>query len=329
MIGSARHIVITCHVSPDGDALGSSLGLMHLLKARSKSVHVVTPDNPPRQLHFMPGVKSVTVASRCPDNARLLFDRADLVFCLDFNSTKRVDQMAPLLESTKARKVLIDHHLEPAIDVDVTFSHPESSSTSALIYRMIYQLGWLDSLNLKAAECIYTGMMTDTGNFSYNSNDPELYEIVADLVRAGVDKDRLYTLVFNTSEESRIRLCSYALYEKMLLLDDGRCALITLTKDELARFGYRKGDTEGLVNVPLSIPGVEYSVFMREDDDKYVKISTRSRGSFSVSALCEAHFSGGGHRNAAGGEYKGSLSQAMAYFLKLFRENDKFVRKSK
>ncbi len=311
----ARHIVITCHVSPDGDALGSSLGLMHVLKRMGKNVHVVTPDNPPRQLQFLPGIKSLVVATRSPEVARSHFERADLVFCLDFNAMKRLDEMACMLESSRAVRILVDHHLGLEIDADIVFSHPESSSTSALVFRMLYQLGWLDKMTLQSAECIYTGMMTDTGNFSYNSNDPDLYEIVAELVRLGVDKDRLYTLVFNTSSESRLRLCSYALYDKMRIIPEINCALIALSLDELKRFNYRKGDTESLVNVPLSIPEVSFSVFMRQDEPEYVKVSTRSKGTFSVSRLCETYFGGGGHRNAAGGEFHGSLDEAVEYFM--------------
>lgn len=321
LIDGAHRIVITCHVSPDGDALGSSLALWHVLCSLGKEAAVVTPDTPLRQLQFMPGCDRVTVASRYPDHAASLFSKADLVFCLDFNEPSRLDKSAPLLTGSAARKVVVDHHLHPQIDADVVISHPESSSTSALIYRLLDDLGLLSRLNVDAAGCIYTGMMTDTGNFSYNSLDPDLYVIVADLVARGVDKDAIYDRVFNSTTESRLRLMSYALYAKLQLFPEHATALIALSKSELADFGYSKGDTESLVNVPLSLPGIRCSIFMRQDADDYVKVSTRSRGNFPVNKLCKLYFHGGGHLNAAGGEYRGTLDDAVNYVLELIARN--------
>lgn len=317
LLDHASDIVITCHVSPDGDALGSTLALARVLCNSGKKAVVVTPDNPPRQLSFIPGVKDIIVASRFPDEAARAFRRADLIFCLDFNAVKRLDKAAPFLLNANAPRVLVDHHLYPEIAADIVISHPEVSSTSALVYRLIADLGMLSLIDLDAASCIYTGMMTDTGNFTYNSLDPDLYIIVADLVARGVDKDAIYNRVFNSNSASRLRICSYAIYSRMQLFPELHTALITLSADELADFGYVKGDTESLVNVPLSIPGIHCSIFMRQDRPDYVKISTRSRGDFPVNRLCELYFHGGGHLNAAGGEYNGSLSDAVSFLLDL------------
>lgn len=323
LIKESDKIVITCHVSPDGDAIGSSLGLWHTLQAMGKNVTVVTPDCPPKILQFLPGVKEIVIGTRQTDYARNLVTDADLIFCMDFNDTKRVDKLQPYLDGSSARKIVIDHHLEPVIEADVLISRPEVSSTSALLYILLWQLKLTRYVRRRAAECIFTGMMTDTGNFSYNSNDPDLYLIVADLVKKGVDKDRLYTQVLNTGSESRVRICGYAQY-KMKMFPGHKAALITLSAEELKEFDYAKGDTEGLVNIPLSIPEVNYSVFMRQDSPDYVKISTRSKGDFPVNLMCEAYFNGGGHLNAAGGEFHGTLSEAVTRLMEIMPEFDKY-----
>lgn len=321
----ARDIVITCHVSPDGDALGSSCALWFVLKALGKNVNIVTADCAPRTLQFLPGVRDIIAATRHSERAHELFTEADLIFCMDFNDSERVDRLSNVLTGAKAKKVVIDHHLAPRIEADVIVSHPEVSSTSALLYLLLWQAGWTRQLNRSAAACIYTGMMTDTGNFSYNSNDPDLYLIIHDLMRKGIDKDNLYKLVMNTSSESRVRIMGYAQY-RMEIMPEHHVAVIMLSEDELKEFDYSKGDTEGLVNVPLSIPEVTYSVFLREDDKNCVKVSMRSKGDFSVSHICEEHFGGGGHTNAAGGEFHGPLDLALQKLLEIIPLYDKYLQ---
>ncbi|MCM1077734.1 MAG: bifunctional oligoribonuclease/PAP phosphatase NrnA [Bacteroides sp.] len=321
----SRNIVITCHVSPDGDALGSSFALWYVLKSLGKTANVVTADCAPRSLQFLPGARDLIAATRQGDRAHELIAGADLIFCMDFNDPSRVDRLtAPLLKS-KARRVVIDHHLEPRIDADVIVSRPEISSTSALLYLILWQAQWTRYLNRSAAACLYTGMMTDTGNFSYNSNDPDLYLIIHDLMRKGIDKDNLYKLVMNTASESRVRIMGYAQY-RMQLLQAHKAAIITLSEQELKEFDYNKGDTEGLVNIPLSIPEITYSVFLREDAKDCVKISMRSKGEFSVSRICEEHFDGGGHTNAAGGEFHGPLDKAVSKLLEVIPSYDKYLQ---
>ena len=310
----SRNIVITCHVSPDGDALGSSFALWYVLKGLGKTVNVVTADCAPRALQFLPGVRELVAATRQGDRARELLASADLIFCMDFNDPSRVDRLMNSLVNSKARKIVIDHHLEPRIEADVIISRPEVSSTSALLYLVLWQSHWTRYLNRSAAACIYTGMMTDTGNFSYNSNDPDLYVIIADLLRKGIDKDNLYKLVHNNASESALRLNGYAQYRANYLLG-GRLALITLSGQELKEFDYNKGDTEGLVNMPLTIPEVQWSIFMREDPGEVVKVSMRSKGDFPVNLVCQELLGGGGHINAAGGEFRGSLPQALDFIL--------------
>lgn len=326
LLGS-RKIVITCHVSPDGDALGSTTALCAVLRALGKDANIVTADCAPKSLQFMPGVRDITSYTREPERARKLLKECDLLFCLDFNDIKRVDRLSELIDFGSVKTVVIDHHLGEAIGCDVLISRPEVSSTSALLYIFLYQAGWARYLTRSSAADIYTGMMTDTGNFSYNSNDPDLYVIIADLLRRGIDKDNLYKLVHNNATRSSIRLNGYAQYRTDYLLD-GRLALITLSASQLREFDYNKGDTEGLVNVPLTIPEVQWSIFMREDSGDQVKVSMRSKGSFPVNLVCQELFGGGGHINAAGGEYHGSLIDAVSFILeaapryeKLFENN--------
>lgn len=325
LVEKARKIVLTCHVSPDGDAMGSTLGLARMLQLMGKHPIVITPDRPPKSLTFLPGYDEVLPASFKPVVASNLLRSADLIFCLDYNASKRVDKLEDNLLQSTAAKVMIDHHLDPEGFCDLTISMPHISSTCALLYLVIEAAGWLEYLDEQAASCIYTGMMTDTGNFSYNSNDPRLYMIVADLVRRGVDKDAIYNMACNTFSEPCLRLNGYALSEKMQIMRDHQAALITLSFAELQQFGYVKGDTEGLVNKPLAIPGIAYSCFLREDEPGFVKVSMRSKGSFPVNRVCENYFHGGGHRNAAGGELYMSLDEAVALFMNSLTSNDQYL----
>lgn len=312
-------IIITCHVSPDGDAIGSSLGLYHLLVSLGKDVHIITPDMPPRSLAFLPDVKEIVVYSKYTDFGNMLFRKAQLIFCLDYNALSRIDKMGTALQSSKAKRVLIDHHLDPESFCDITISYPTMSSTCELLFRVICRLGLFNEINKSCAECIYTGMMTDTGNFSYNSNRADIYIIISELIKKGIDKDRIYTLAMNTSSEDRLRLLGYAIDKKMKIYPNADAALITLSIDELNQYNYKKGDTESLVNTPLGIPTVKWVVFMREEDG-YVKVSARSKGDFAVNSICQDYFGGGGHKNAAGGEFYGTLSDAVAIFDKIAME---------
>ncbi|MDE5750191.1 MAG: bifunctional oligoribonuclease/PAP phosphatase NrnA, partial [Duncaniella sp.] len=214
--------------------------------------------------------------------------------------------------------------INPVIVYFVIISYPVISSTSALIYILLFQAGWARLMGRAAAADIFTGMMTDTGHFSYNSNDPDLYLIIHDLLRKGLDKDNLYKLVMNTSSENRVRIMGYGQY-RMEVMREHRLGLITLSSEEMAEFDYSKGDTEGLVNTPLAIPEVTWSVFMREDEPDKVKVSMRSKETFPVNLVCEECFGGGGHENAAGGEFNGSLSEAITYLLSILPKYDKYL----
>lgn len=320
MIDRSRRIVITTHMSPDGDAVGSSLGLAKVLEVLGKEVKIITPDEPPRNLMFLPGAKEIVVYCRYVKFATELIEQSDLIFCLDYNGLSRIDRVAPALEAAKAAKVMIDHHLNPEDFAAITISYPEMSSTCVLLFRVLCQLELFNAIDKDSAGCIMAGMMTDTGNFTYNSNDPDIYAILAELLRKGADKDAIYKRLFNTYSDSCIRLNGYALSRKMEVWKDYGAALITLSRDELNRFHYSRGDTEGLVNRPLAIPGIVYSAFFREEDG-YVKVSMRSTGDFPVDRICCGHFGGGGHRNAAGGEFHGTMEEAVNIFKSLLKQN--------
>ena len=311
----ADKIVIVSHVSPDGDAIGSSLGLYHFLALHGKKVHVIVPNAFPDFLKWMPGAKDILQYNRYKDFADKLLAEADVICVLDLNALSRLDEMQDAVRNSSARKLLVDHHLYPEEFCQITISHPQISSTSELVFRLICQLGNFSDINKETAECIYTGMMTDTGAFTYNSNDREIYLIVSELLSKGIDKDWIYRQVYNNGPEGRLRLKGYVLYEKMQVFPEFKAALITLSRDEQNKFHYMKGDTEGLVNLPLSIKDICFSVFLREDTEKdMIKVSLRSVGTFPCNLVASEFFNGGGHLNASGGEFYGSLEDAIVLF---------------
>ncbi|MCL1938147.1 MAG: bifunctional oligoribonuclease/PAP phosphatase NrnA [Candidatus Azobacteroides sp.] len=313
IIERSDKIAILTHVSPDGDAMGSSLGLYHFLLQMGKSVNVLVPNNFPGFLKWMKGVKDVVVYEWKKPLAREVIEAADLIFCLDFNILKRIEQMGPLVERSTAKKIMIDHHLAPDPFCDLTISHPEISSTSELMFRFICRMGFFEYIDKNCAECIYVGMMTDTGAFTYNSNSPHIYYIISELLQKGIDKDAIYNKVYSNFSESRIRLEGYVLYKKMKIFKEYNTSLIFLSLEEQKEFQWKKGDTEGFVNIPLSIEGIVFSAFIREEEE-LVKISFRSKGNFPTNLFAAATFHGGGHLNASGGEYYGRLEDAVALF---------------
>ena len=311
----ADRIVIVSHVSPDGDAIGSSLGLWHFLNTQDKTVHVIVPNAFPDFLKWMPGAKEVIQYNRYKEFADKLIMEADVICCLDFNVLSRIDEMEEIVSASPGRKMIVDHHLYPGDFARIVISHPQISSTSELVFRLICQLGNFSDITKEAAECIYTGMMTDTGGFTYNSNNREIYLIIGELLSKGIDKDEIYRKVFNTHSEGRLRLMGYVLYEKMQVFPQFNAALITLTREEQQKFEYKKGDTEGFVNMPLSMKGICFSVFLREDTEKdMIKVSLRSVGTFPCNEVAAEFFNGGGHLNASGGEFYGPLEDAIALF---------------
>ncbi len=323
-LNRADKIVIVVHVGPDGDAMGSSLAMWHYLMTIEKEPVVIVPTAFPNFLSWMPGSENVLVYEQKKSICDEIIANAELIFTLDFNVPNRLAKMETAIMNAAAPKILVDHHLHPGDYAKVTISYPEISSTSELIFRLICRLGDFSKINLACAECIYTGMMTDTGAFTYNSNKHEIYIIINELIKIGVDKDAIYRLVFNNYSADRMRLMGYALYNKMKVYPEYKAALITLSLNELKEFNYQNGDAEGLVNLPLSIDGVLFSVFMREDSDK-IKISLRSQGTFPANKVSADLFNGGGHLNAAGGESYTTLDEAIQKFEKALPDYKDFL----
>ena len=313
-VADADKIAIIPHHNPDGDAIGASLTLYGVLKKMNKDVHVISPNSFPVFLKWMEGAEDVINYDDNISGVRSVLQNTDLLFFLDFNGLSRIKELETEVKKFKGKRVMIDHHPGPDNIADVMISEPAASATCELIYDVINKAGWKKLLNKELAECIYTGIMTDTGSLSYNSSRPEIYHIVADLVELGVDKDKVHKLVFHSNSFNRMRLLGHALGQKMFLLDGTPAAYIVLSADELERFDFKPGDSEGFVNYPLWIEGVSVSALFMEHADK-IKVSFRSRGSFPVNMFSEKFFNGGGHLNAAGGEYYGKLDDAVDLFL--------------
>mgnify|MGYP001264838818 CR=1 FL=1 len=313
LIESSNQILITTHLSPDGDAMGSSLGLYHFLKQIDKEVKIIVPNSFPYFLKWMEGSEDILIYEYNPKAAETIFNKSDLIFSLDYNIPKRIGPMSELLENATAKKILIDHHLYPGDIFDVIISFPNISSTSELIFRFLYQADKIKLIDKKISECIYTGMMTDTGGFTFNSNSPDIYQIISLLLTKGIDKDKIYSLVFNNLSESRFRLLGFTLSQRMKIYPELNSALLWLSKSDQEQFEFSKGDTEGFVNYPLGIKNIVFSVFIREDKE-LIKISFRSQGTFPANEFAKEFFNGGGHLNASGGEFYGELDDAIALF---------------
>ncbi|MBQ7631776.1 MAG: DHH family phosphoesterase [Paludibacteraceae bacterium] len=333
LIAQAKRIVIFTHIAPDGDAMGSSLAMKGWLEnteyriqstdLNSQQVTVITPNACPEFLAWLPGAKDVLVYEGHEKEADQVIAEADMHICLDFNEPKRIGPVGERIMLNNCPKIMIDHHLNPSDFATIAFSYPHATSTCELVYRFIAAVSRQSSaISRQIAICLYTGLMTDTGNFAFNSNNPDIYEMIADLLRAGINKDEIYDAVFNQYSPDRLRLIGYALHRKLQLFPEHHLALIALSDEELQRFNYKAGDTEGLVNMPLQISDVYYSVFMREQPPKpgtslpVIKISFRSQGDRPVNIMAHEVFGGGGHANASGGDYIGSLGRAIRTFLK-------------
>jgi len=313
MSDACRNVVIVAHVSADGDAIGSSLGMYEYLKKKGKMVTVIVPNYFPDFLHWMTDADKIIQFDRHRALSKTYISAADLIIVLDLNEPGRLEELATPILASNAKKIMIDHHLQPQKFCNLVISYPEASSTSELVFRLIEGIGGLSVLTKAGAEDLYTGMCTDTGKFSYNANDPDLYIILSELLKKGIDKDRINRLIYNNYTEARFRLLGYILSEKLKVFPEAHAALFTLTRDELSRFSYMKGDTEGVVNMPLEIKGIKFSIYMREDTEHpRIFVSLRSVDDFAVNKVAERFFNGGGHLNAAGGQlHNVSMEQAI------------------
>ena len=307
-------MVILSHTNPDGDAVGSSIAWAEALRRAGHDVVCIVPNKYPYYLDWMTGISDVVIHRTEPDRAAAAVAEADVIFCLDFHSLSRLDQLSEVIAAnTSAKRVLIDHHLNPTEQFDIMFSHPESSSTCFLVYKVIEALWGAQSVTPSQAEVLYVGMMTDTGNFSFSQLTPELYQALAVLSATGINIPQIYNNVYNSFTEGRARLFGYAINRKMKMLRKGTVAYMSLTEEEMRRFWFQQGDSEGFVNYPLSIKKMRMSAIFIEHKD-FIRVSLRSRGAVDVNLFASRYFEGGGHHNAAGGKSFVSMEETIARF---------------
>jgi bifunctional oligoribonuclease and PAP phosphatase NrnA len=327
LLSIPQKIVIVTHWSPDGDAMGSSLGLYNFLNQQKHKITVVTPNDYPSFLHWLPGNNLVLDYSKKPADVKKKISQADLICCLDFNSLKRIGDVGDLVAKAKAKKMIIDHHLEPEKFADFLLHKVEASSTCELVYDFITLMGDSKKINSKIANCLYTGIMTDTGSFRFPSTTPKTHRIVAHLIESGAKNAEIHQAIYDDSSEGKLRLLGFCLAEKLTVLKDYSTAFFTLTEAELKHYNYKKGDTEGVVNYALSMNGIKLAAFFVERDEQ-IKTSFRSKGTFDVNTFARKHFNGGGHMNAAGGSLEISLDETVSHFVNVLAEYKKQLSKN-
>jgi bifunctional oligoribonuclease and PAP phosphatase NrnA len=315
-ISQPLRILITTHSNPDGDAIGSSLALASYLKKKAHSVQVMVPDPYPDFLAWMKGHDEILIFTANESACVKAIETAEMIIAADYNNLSRLNEAAPLVRQSKAFKVLIDHHLVPSDEFDLQISISRTSSTSELVYNFIEEMGDLDLLDKNIAECIYAGIITDTGSLSYACNYVKTYRIMAELFGLGIDGEHLHRLIYDTYSESRLRLLGYSISDQLVVLPEYHTAYITLSKEDLARFDHQIGDTEGVVNYGLSIKDINLAALFMERDG-IVKVSFRSKGSFAVNTLAAEYFNGGGHRNAAGANCTTTLAETILKFKQI------------
>lgn len=316
LLDEKTDVLITTHYNPDGDAIGSSLALYHFLASQGIQAKVLIPNELPSFLHWMPGLEQATIYSANPESGNALIASADLIFCMDYNALNRVKLFTDELSASDATRILIDHHIQPENEFDLVFSVTGVSSTAELLYQIIDEAGYAESITKDMAECLFVGIMTDTGSFSFACNRAETFQIAANLIKTGMDVERVHRKVYDTYSESRMRLLGQCLGTNMKVLPAFATAYIWLTKEDLEQFDYQQGDTEGVVNYALSIQNVAVAALFTERGDR-IRVSLRSKGEFSVNEFARTHFNGGGHRNAAGGDVFMKMPDALLWFESL------------
>ena len=312
-----RKAVLLTHFKPDADALGSALGLRQYLRKKGHSPKVITPSDYPDFISWMPGNHDVLIFQKDrPEKAAQFINEAEVIFFLYFSCLNRINELGEMVRNAHAKKVLIDHHLEPEQFADFEQWDGAAASTAELVFKLIGELGDTDLINPEIAECLYAGIMTDTGGFRHSNTTHKVLKIASELVERGADPYKISKLIYETNNIERLRLMGFVLSEKLQVLPEFRTAYVALTAEEIKRFGSQTGDTEGLVNYGLSIKGIKLSVLIT-DRKENIKLSLRSLGNFSVNDMARAHFNGGGHRNAAGGQTTLTLDQTVQKFLEI------------
>ncbi len=320
-----KKIVITMHQKPDGDAMGSALGLYHVLIQLGHEVVVISPTNWTSFLDWMPGTKTVIDYERNTDNCNEIIKNADWIFCLDFNTLNRTKKMEPALLAATGKLILIDHHREPQTEAFAYgISDTGKSSTAEMVYDFILTSGNEDKINTDVAECIYTGVMTDTGSFRFPSTTANVHRLVALLKDKGLEHSKVHENIYDNFSENRLRFIGNVLLNRMEVFYEYNTALIAIPGDDLLKYDIKTGDTEGLVNYPLSIEGIRMAAIIIDRGEER-KCSFRSKGDVDVNTFARKYFNGGGHFNAAGGQTTASLDEAVGHFISSMKENKEIL----
>ncbi|WP_310143408.1 DHH family phosphoesterase [Pedobacter africanus] len=320
LLATPQKIVITTHHKPDGDAMGSSLGLYAYLIQKGHHVKLITPTDYPYFLHWLPNNSDVIIYTEAQEESAKLVEEAALIFCLDFNTLARINDLGELVRASKAYKLMIDHHLDPEDFDDYRHWSINACAAAQLVYDFIVnELEDGAMMNKDIATCLYTGIMTDSGSFRFESANAAVYRIAADLIDLGAEHWRIHQLVYDNATENRLRFLGHCLSEKLEILREFNTAIITVTKEELQKYQIVTGDTEGIVNYALSVNGIKLAAFIIERTDK-VKLSLRSTGDFPANEICKKYFNGGGHRNAAGGFSDKNLADTVQEFKALLTD---------
>ena len=320
-LSKRREIVIMVHYNPDGDAVGAALALQIYLQQQGHNIHILAPNPYPDFLEWMPQSETITLATENYDLCVEKIHSADVIYCLDFNLFNRVASLEKALKESTAPKILIDHHIHPDTSFDVVYSVPEgTSSTCELVYNFIVNM--MDGeqfMNKQIAECLYVGIITDTGSLSYSCNNRSTYYVLENLFQYGIDGEDIHRKVYDNYSEKRVRLLGYSLVERLTVLEEFATSYIYLTKEDLTKYDYKQGDIEGIVNYGLSIKTVRFTALFSERDDR-IRLSFRSKGNFNVDDFARIHFNGGGHKNASGGNSYKTMEETITEFESLLKQ---------
>ena len=314
------------HYNPDGDAIGSSLALAMYLEQYQIGSCLISPNNFPDFLKWMPWSDRIHIATDEKQFCEQKIRDAEMIFCMDFNLSSRIKSLQSALDESKAYKALIDHHIDPSPIFDFTYSvKEETSSTSELVYWLIaHHLNDKGKINREMAQCLYVGIITDTGSFSYNCDNASTYDATSHLIQLDINGEEIHRNVYDTYSESRVRLLGFCLSERLHIMEEYATSYIYLTKEDLERFQYKPGDTEGIVNYGISMKNIRFTAFFSEKDGN-IRVSFRSKGDFDVDAFARKHFHGGGHKHASGGESDMSMQETLAYFQSTLKEYENLI----
>ncbi|MFK7747838.1 MAG: bifunctional oligoribonuclease/PAP phosphatase NrnA [Kordia sp.] len=320
LLETPKDIVIIPHKNPDGDAIGSTLALWHYLKKGQHKVTIVAPNDYPSFLKWMPGEAEIVKFDYERDHAKKILKASNVIFTLDFNDLSRIGDMEATVAACEATFIMIDHHQQPSNYAKFMYSNTTMSSTCEMVYHFITFLGDEDMINAEMATCMYTGIMTDTGSFRFKATTSTTHRIIANLIDKGAENASIHNAIYDTNSLSRLQLLGCAL-KNLVVLEAYNTVYITVSKEELIRYDFKKGDTEGFVNYGLSLKGIKFAaIFIENLQEPYVKMSLRSKGDFSVNEFARAHFNGGGHTNAAGGRSEASMEGTVKKFTEILTE---------